>query len=138
MILIVDASVAVMWFVPEPSSEAAAALLDSADELVAPDYVRIEVASALLKALRRGAIDRADADEALAVLSEGAVRTLPAAERCAEALAIAREHGGSLYDALYVAVARELEGRVITQDSRLAEVARSAGVEAIMLGDAPG
>ena len=49
MILIVDANVAVMWFVPEPSSEAAAALLDSADELVAPDYVHVEVASALPK-----------------------------------------------------------------------------------------
>ncbi len=137
MILIVDASIAVMWFVPEPGSEAAAALLDSTAELVAPDYLRIEVTSALLRAERRGAIDGEDTDEALAVLSEGAVRTLPATPRCAPALDIAREHGGSLYDSLYLALALELEAPIVTDDLRMAEVARSAGIAVTTLGDAP-
>ena len=137
MILIVDASVVVKWFVPEANSEAAAALLDSGDELVAPDTLRVEVASALLKALRRDAIDSAAALEALSLLTEGVIRIIPVAERVAKALVLVREHGGSLYDGLYLSLARELDAPVVTSDARMADVALAAAVRTRMIGAAP-
>ena len=65
MIVVVDASVAAMWFLPEPFSERAAALLETGHELVAARLIRLEVASALLKAVRRGTLEAADAGEAI-------------------------------------------------------------------------
>ncbi|OHC81211.1 MAG: hypothetical protein A3G73_01560 [Rhodospirillales bacterium RIFCSPLOWO2_12_FULL_67_15] len=54
MIVVVDASVAAMWFLPEPHSESAALLLDAKCELIAPDLMRLEVANALAQAARAG------------------------------------------------------------------------------------
>ena len=79
MIVVVDASVAVKWFLPEPFSEAAARLLDASCELVAPDLMRLEVGSAFLKALRRGVIGSSDAAGALMRLSDPLVRFEPTA-----------------------------------------------------------
>lgn len=53
MILVVDAGVATMWFVPRNHSANAMLLLAQEFELVAPALIRIEIASALLKASRR-------------------------------------------------------------------------------------
>ena len=55
MPLVVDASIAVKWVLPEPDSERARALILRGD-LTAPDLLRLEVANALWKQARRGAI----------------------------------------------------------------------------------
>ena len=47
--IIVDASVIVKWFIPEVGNVAAKALLSAADELMAPELARVEVASALIR-----------------------------------------------------------------------------------------
>jgi predicted nucleic acid-binding protein len=47
--IVVDASVIVKWFIPEAGTEPAKALLAEADELIAPELARIEVASALIR-----------------------------------------------------------------------------------------
>lgn len=137
MIVVLDASVAAMWFVPEAGSEAAARWLDSGYELVAPDWLRIEVASALVKALRRGTIDRVDAEGAMARLVAPALRLVPALDRLTAAFAIALEHGGSLYDGIYVALARSLDAPLLTHDDTMARVATAAGVAVRRVGEAP-
>ena len=47
--IVVDASVIVKWFIPEVGDVPAKALLATADELIAPELARIEVASALVR-----------------------------------------------------------------------------------------
>ena len=58
MTLVVDASVAVKWFLPEADTPSAERLLAFAGPLHAPDLLRIEVASAVWKYAVGGAVDR--------------------------------------------------------------------------------
>ena len=133
MIVVVDASVAAMWFLPEPHSESAALLLDAKCELIAPDLMRLEVASAFLKAARRGAIDFADAVAGLAP-SVRFERSGPYAEPAFE---VAERHGGSVYDGIYVALAKAFSAVVATNDMELAKTARSAEVRVWHLSEPP-
>ena len=137
MIVTVDASVAAMWFLPEPHSDKAALFLGPDYELVAPDLLRIEVGSALLKALRRKEITDADGAEALRALLPAAVRLIPSTHHADAAFEIARRHGGSLYEAVYISVAHTLDTPVVTNDTALAKVARKAKVRALMVADGP-
>lgn len=137
MIVVVDASVAAMWFLPEVHSPQAALLLTPEYDLVAPDIIKTEVGSALLKALRRNEITAEEGNESLYLLSIAAVRMLPAVEHVKAAFRIAERHGGSLYDAIYISVARGLDAPVVTNDTRLADVARSAGVRAALIATGP-
>ena len=54
--LVVDASVAVKWFLPEAQSDAARALLGSGHDLIAPELVYAELGIALVKRVRKGEI----------------------------------------------------------------------------------
>jgi predicted nucleic acid-binding protein len=49
--IVVDASVAAKWFLPEKGSSAALALQEGPSQLAAPDLIRMEVAAAITKAL---------------------------------------------------------------------------------------
>ncbi len=137
MIVVVDASAAAMWFLPEPHSEAAALLLDSDCELLAPDLLRIEVGSALLKATRRGAIDPEDATAALARLSVFSLRLERTGPYAEPAFKMAEPHGGSIYDGIYIALAKAYGAIVATNDAELARIARAVEVRAWLLSDPP-
>lgn len=137
MIVIVDASVAAMWFLPEQHSENAALLLIPEYDLVAPDLIHLEVGSALLKAVRRDEVPITDSVEVLSALLPATLRTLPSADHIETAFEIARGHGGSIYDALYIALARTLGAPLITADRRLATVAGKAKVCATLIADGP-
>lgn len=125
------------WFLPEEHSGHAFALLASGHELAAPDLLRIEVAGALLTAVRRRQVTTDYAANALPALRPPALKLLPTLEHLDSAFAIAEQHGGSVYDALYISVARLLDAPLVTDDSRLATVAKSAGVEARLISRHP-
>ncbi len=126
MNLVVDASVAVKWFVAEDLSDAAERILGRGDALSAPDLVLVEVANALWKKAQLGEIDRADADEALAALAADAIELQPTAPLVRRALALAGEIGHPVYDCIYLAAAEAGDGVVVTADRRFYEVARAA------------
>jgi predicted nucleic acid-binding protein len=62
MSIVVDASVALKWFLPEPDSAKAEELLGSHDILVAPTLIVSEVCNAVWKRLRRGETTAQHAD----------------------------------------------------------------------------
>ena len=62
--IVVDASVAVKWLLPEAGAEAARRMLDSGAELVAPALIRVEVAAAIAHKSRFGELDPPDAASA--------------------------------------------------------------------------
>lgn len=116
---VVDASVAIKWFVPEVHHEAARRLLREGFELLSPDLVRAEVGNVLWKKWRRGELS---AGEAVAVLRD--FGRFPLRIRTSEPLmegawAVAERFGRSFYDGLYVALAVETESSLVTADSRL-------------------
>ena len=63
--LVVDASVATKWVVPEDDSELAEMLLTSTARLHAPAFLAMEVANALWLKMRRGELDDAKARASL-------------------------------------------------------------------------
>jgi predicted nucleic acid-binding protein len=70
---------------------------------------------------------------ALPALVPPALKLFPTLEHLDSAFAIAKRHRGSLYDALYISVARLLDAPLVTNDSRLATVAKSEGGEARLI-----
>jgi predicted nucleic acid-binding protein len=131
--MVVDASVAVLWYVPQALSSAAAELVLSGEELTPPRLVEVEVASVLLRSVRRGEMSAAEVDEALV---ETLPRTLRFDDRpglAPEALRIAARHGGALYDALYVALAARIGCALVTADAGQARVAEAFGVDVRVL-----
>ena len=90
--MLVDASVALKWFVPEADSETAVALLTD-NQLSAPDLILVEVGNALWKAFRRGALDGVTFSEDVERLHEAFASLHPLPELTIRAAGIARELG---------------------------------------------
>ncbi|MBX6377531.1 MAG: type II toxin-antitoxin system VapC family toxin [Clostridia bacterium] len=126
--IVVDASVAAKWYVPESGSDRAAVVLSSVERRVAPDLLAVELASVLWKKARRGELEKAEAKEILdAFLASGPVELLPFLPYLSAATDLALAAGCTVYDGLYIAVAVAVEGRLVTADARLAELAGRAG-----------
>jgi predicted nucleic acid-binding protein len=118
--IVVDASVIVKWFVPETGNAAAKALLAGADELIAPELARIEVASVLIRRAIRRELAGADVENTLRVwfraLADGQVFLLPNADDLEAAVKVALELQHPLPDCLYLAAAERLGVALITAD----------------------
>ena len=122
---VVDASVAIKWFVPEVHHEAARRLLREGFEIFSPDLVRPEVGNVLWKKWRRGELS---AGEAVAILRD--FGRFPLRIRTSESLmegawTVAERFGRSFYDGLYVALALETGSPLVTADSRLYNALRN-------------
>jgi predicted nucleic acid-binding protein len=124
--LVLDASVAVKWFLlsEEPWKIQAMGLLArykaNEFELVVPDLFWAECGNVLWKATRQGRSTLTEAEESLRRIKALGIPTVPSAALLERAFAIARQYGRSFYDSLYVALAASLETTLITADQRLA------------------
>ena len=118
--IVVDASVIVKWFIPEVGAAPAKALLATADQLVAPELARIEVASALIRKGLRQELNGADVENTLRAwvraLADGQIFLLPNADDLEAAAKLALELQHPLPDCLYLAAAERLGVALITAD----------------------
>lgn len=124
--IVVDASVAAKWFLPEAGADAALGLLDGRSSLLAPDLLWAELASILWKTQRRGLLSP---EEALSVIDAALgfpIETHTTSELVKAALTLAMETGATPYDALYLALAERESGVCITADAELAELTRGS------------
>lgn len=117
--VIVDASVAVKWFVPEDGSEEAEQLLDGKTRLYAPTIILGEVANALWKAVRRRDMSIEDSDETIGELPGYFSLLFDTEQLLKEALAMACAFDHPVYDCLYVETARRFDMPLLTADARL-------------------
>jgi predicted nucleic acid-binding protein len=129
--IVVDASIAAKWYLHEPGSEEAAALLTSAAILVAPSLIRIEVTGAIIRRYREGKLSRELAREACdlweADIESGAIRLVPDQTLVIPARTIALQIRHAIQDCLYLAVAVESGcERLVTADPTFHIRARSA------------
>jgi predicted nucleic acid-binding protein len=129
--LVIDASVAIKWYVPEDRSAAAVSLLESGDILLAPDLIVPEFGNIIWKKVQRGELT---ADEGRSIVNAFTSLTLlshiPSVRLLPGALEIALSFDRSVYDSLYLALAVTADALFITADERL--VRALAGTE---LGD---
>ena len=124
--LVVDTSVAIKWYIPEPGTERALQLLNPESRLIAPDLLVAEFGDVLWKKVRRGELSPAEAREIAEALVQACPVTLrPSLPYSASALDIAIRFGRSVYDALYVSVAVAEGGLYVTADERLVDALTS-------------
>jgi predicted nucleic acid-binding protein len=119
-VIVIDASVGVKWFVPEVHATEAREWRNGSDELhTTAFFFDLEIANILWKKIRRGELTRSDAD--LIVNQLPALPLIRHVEHhfLSSAFDIADRSQRTVYDSLYVALAVQLGGRVVTADQRL-------------------
>ena len=119
----VDASVAVLWFTPEPGSETAARLERSGGMLLAPDFLPIEVANALWKKVRRDEMTLRQVEDALTDLTSSGLVMIPSRPLLLRATRLAVETRHPVYDCLYLTLASEWSAMLATLDVSLRRIA---------------
>lgn len=128
MTVVIDASVGLKWlplFGKEQLVDQAKALLDrkisGEISLIVPDLFWLEISSTLCKMVRR---NKCTVDESLRSLEEMQqlpLQTLPSTELINFAQQLAIQYGRSVYDGLYIALARTTRSQLITADEKLAD-----------------
>ena len=123
---VIDASVLVKFFIPEILSEKAeelnARIMEGDLRLLAPDLIFAEVGNILWKKHRRKELSRAEAEEIV-----DAVVSLPMEIETSKVLLpfavdLGLAYGITVYDALYVSLAKVHETILITADKKLVEI----------------
>lgn len=117
MIRIVDASVVVKWLVEEAGSDRAAQVMRL--PLVAPESLVPECLGALRKRVQRGLMIEQDAVDAAHVLARAGIAFEPVQPLAPDILGLSLRLSLSTYDCAYLALARKLDGVLITADERL-------------------
>jgi predicted nucleic acid-binding protein len=117
-LFVVDASVAIKWFLPENHSEAALRLLTQPHTLHAPDLIFSEFGNVLWKRVRRNEISKEEADAVLEGLLTLNLQVQPSQALIPLALEIAYRENRTVYDSLYLAAAIALQSSLITADAR--------------------
>ena len=127
---IVDASVAVKWFFPEPGSQAAQALLADSEQLAAPALVRVEVYAAITRKVRLGEIAPEDARTACRLwagaVERGVLVLVPDEDVLPAAIELALKLRHPLQDCLYLALAERQQSGLVTADPKFQARAQTA------------
>ena len=126
---VIDTSVVLKWVVKEDGSAAARAWVGKA--LTAPDLIKVELANALWKKVLRREIEPRQALRAFLEAPEGVtmVPTLPLMER---ALPMAFELVHPVYDCVFLALADQLQVRLLTADKRLQKACAGTRFESLL------
>ena len=117
---VVDSSVVVKWFFPEPSRQEALRLLrlyrEERIKLVAPVLLMSEVASVFSKRVRRGLTTASIATDAYRLLKVNAPILVEDRRVLDEAMTLALGSGQAVCDCLYLALALRRGCDLITAD----------------------
>ena len=126
MRIVLDASVAIEWFIPGVNPDITARALNVLElgrsrrvEFIAPDFFWAEVGNVFTKAVRQKRWDLAMISAAVADLEALNIVTESAHSLLVRAMDIALAHGQSVYDTLYVELALARRVDMITSDLRL-------------------
>lgn len=116
MNLVVDASVACKWFFEENLSSEARVLAESDAVFSAPDMILVECANAAWRRVRTNTVPEAQARAFLAALPQWFESLVTSARlhKAALDMALALDH--PVYDCQYLALAEDMETRLVTAD----------------------
>lgn len=119
----VDASVAIKWYLPESGSNRAASLLRAGERLVAPDLLIAEVGNVLWKRRRDVTAEEIEAI-GIALTSACPLSLYPSSSLLQGALWVALAYDRTVYDSLYLALAVSEDCPLVTADERLRNALR--------------
>jgi predicted nucleic acid-binding protein len=115
---VVDASVAIKWYVPEVHSETAAFLLDGTHEIIAPDLLLPEFGNILGKKVQRGQISVETSRTILQEFKAVTLQIYPSEPLLETAVNMAIALGQTAYDCFYLALAVTQQCQMVTADEK--------------------
>jgi predicted nucleic acid-binding protein len=118
--LVVDASVAIKWFIPEKGSIEAIKLFTGRHRLFAPDIIRPEIGNILWKLHTRRLLTSDEAFQIIGDFLSMPIEICSSDSLMTSAFEIAVATGRTVYDSLYLAAAVERNAFMMTADQRLA------------------
>jgi len=130
--VIIDPSALVAYLLEESGFEKTRDLL--AEGVDGPALLLTESSNAVLEASKSKRIDRSDADKAIGVLLDlrgSNIRVHDEADLLESAFAIAADHGLTMYDAVYLALAVKVGGGLASKDRKQIETAKALGIEIV-------
>ncbi|MEH2199567.1 type II toxin-antitoxin system VapC family toxin [Nostoc sp.] len=136
---VVDASVAVKQFIPDPLTakvnQLFAHLTYPQIEIFVPDLFYIECANVLWKYARAGSYNVSLIQGNLANLKAFPLRVVSTADLMADAVAIALNYGISAYDGSYVALSQQAGATLLTLDSKLVKALNASSYDVSSFND---
>ena len=124
---VIDAFVAVKWFMEEDGRDSAMEIIRSGETLVAPDIVVFEVLNVLRRKQRQGLVDAKQVIGAMETMSVCFSRLIPSTGLAREAVDLSMALDHSVYDCAYLACAALLNAPLVTADHVFAAKVVGAG-----------
>lgn len=119
-LFVIDASVAIKWYVPEEHSDAAILLLDESFDLAVPRLFFSEFGNILWKKFNRGELSRQSIVDAATSLRLVSLSPMPDELLLEMAIDLACDLNHPAYDCYYLALADLLGTSVVTADKKFA------------------
>lgn len=119
--MIVDASVALKWFLDEPM-QAEARVLIAREDLKAPDIIVAEILNGFRKAIRDRRITLPLAHEAIGKIDLAIPTIIPSILVAEQALEISIDLKHHINDCIYLAQAIEMDAQMVTADAAFRDV----------------
>ena len=129
MTTVVDASVAIRWYVEAPGTREACSILESEEVLIAPDLVVAEVTNVAWKLVRAHQITPQHGARIAAAVPSAFSKLAGGAGLASRAFGISMSLDHPVYDCLYLALAETERARLMTNDQRLARAVRGTSWE---------
>ncbi len=125
MNLVIDASVLIKFYLPEILADRAERLLAGVGQgevtLNAPDLIYPEIGNILWKKLRLKELNRSEIEEIIETMCLLSIRVEPSKPLLPLAVEMSMDYGITVYDAMYLSVAKVYEAALITADRRLVD-----------------
>lgn len=115
---VIDASVAIKWFVPEVLEAEAKRWLDPSHVLYAPELLLSEFGNILWKKTRLKEVTEAEAFQIAVELKQAPITLISSLDLFPDALTLAQSTGRTVYDCMYLAAAIKQGCQLITADRK--------------------
>lgn len=130
---VIDASVAVKWYVPEVHGDSAIGLLDPGHQLHAPDLVLPEFSNVIWKKSRRGEISLKKGHDIQRAFLAVPLHRHSTTPLVGLAFVTANGTGQTVYDCIYLVLAVALRCQLVTADEKFYRALRRGPLGASLL-----
>ncbi len=134
---VVDASVAIKWYVPEVHEPEAVLLLNGQHELHVPDLIFPEIGNIVWKKVRKGQVSESVGEEIIASVASKSWTIHPHDQIIKSAYAGAVATGQTVYDWIYLILAISRSCELVTADEKFHKALERTAFKANMkwIGD---
>lgn len=136
---VIDASVCIKHFIPDPLSLKVDQLLTHAtnpqNQFFVPDLFYIESTNILWKYIRSGLYPAVNVTADLATLKSLQLQVVSTSDLMADAVNLALRYNISAYDACYVALSQQVEAILLTLDAKLVRALNNSGENICLFSD---